>query len=229
MQVTMQVKICGITRPDQAYAMTQLGISTLGFICVPQSPRYVTPEQIRAMVNHLLLRCPPQPSLQRIGVFVDAALNVIQQTVETANLSGVQLHGSEPIDFCQQLRRVLPHLTVIKAFRVQDVATLKQALAYQTYVHTLLLDAYHPNAAHPGLYGGTGQTLDWTALQQFRPTCSWWLAGGITPDNVLQALSIIQPDGIDVSSGVEVAPGDKDLVKVSTLLTNLGERQKYIP
>lgn len=217
---SMCIKICGITQPSQGQAIAQLGASALGFICVPQSPRYILPTQIRTIVDGLSSLALPQP-IERIGVFVDAALEEIQQTVQLANLSGVQLHGNESLESCQQLRAALPHLTLIKAFRVCGSETLEQALTYQTTVDALLLDAYHPNATHPGLYGGTGCTLDWSTLEQFRPTCAWLLAGGLTPDNVTQALSLVQPDGIDVSSGVESAPGNKDLAKVAALLTQV--------
>ena len=89
-------------------------------------------------------------------------------------------------------------------------------MSYQKLVHTLLLDAYHPD-----LIGGTGKTLDWKALEQFQPACPWFLAGGLTPDNVLQALSLVGPQGIDLSSGVERAPGDKDLAQVARLFEQL--------
>lgn len=216
----MCIKICGITQPDQGLAIAQLGASALGFVCVPQSPRYISPIGIRVIVDQLLTAGVAE-SVERIGVFVDPTLEEIRQTVQIGNLSGVQLHGSESIEFCQQLRAALPQITLIKAFRVRDSATLERALTYQNAVHALLLDAYHPSATHPGQYGGTGHTLDWTTLPQFRPTCAWLLAGGLTPDNVTQALSTVQPDGIDVSSGVETAPGNKDLGKVTALIAQV--------
>lgn len=214
----MRIKICGLTQPDQGLAIAELGVSALGFICVRQSPRYVTPAQIRAIVDQV---CTVEQPLERVGVFVDEPLEQIQQVVRQANLSGVQLHGNESIQFCQQVRATMPEITVIKAFRVRDEATLTQALLYESVVDALLLDAYRPGALHPGQYGGTGHTIAWEMLQQFRPSCAWFLAGGITPANVLAALSWVQPDGIDVSSGVEVAPGNKDVQKVAELIAQL--------
>jgi phosphoribosylanthranilate isomerase len=216
----MRIKICGITQPDQAEQIAQLGATALGFICVPQSPRYVELEQLQVMG-----RCLAGSALDRVGVFVDAPLRQIQQAVEQGNLNGIQLHGSESPQFCQQLRSVLPDVAVIKAFRVRNAATLEQTTAYQPLVDALLLDAYHPEAVHPGMYGGMGQPLAWNMLQAFRPSCAWFLAGGITPDNLSQALSWVQPDGIDVSSGVELAPGQKDIAKVAALLAHLRQRQ----
>ena len=212
----MRVKICGITKPDQGQAIAQLGATALGFICVQASPRYVTPVQIRAVVESLRV------SVDRIGVFADAAIEEINQIVADAGLSAAQLHGSESPDFCQQLRQYLPGVEIIKALRVRTPECLHQATIYTNCVDTLLLDAYHPQ-----LLGGTGKTLDWGTLQQFRPSCPWFLAGGLTPDNILDALSRLQPSGIDLSSGVERSPGNKDLDKVALLFERLPSLQHY--
>jgi phosphoribosylanthranilate isomerase len=206
------IKICGITQPNQARAIAELGATALGFICTSRSPRYVTPEQIRAIVATL----PKGSDVERIGVFVDATLGQIQQTVELGKLSGVQLHGAELPEFCDRLRQVLPEIKIIRALRIRTSADLAQEALYSGKVDALLLDAYHPK-----LQGGTGETLDWQALRQFQPSCSWFLAGGLTPDNVLEALSQVQPNGIDLSSGVEDAPGDKNLDKVTKLFSTL--------
>lgn len=226
----IRVKICGITQSSQAQAIVQLGVTALGFICVPQSPRYVTPEQIRAIVEGLVTEpvgfAPEQLTaawIDRVGVFVDTPLEEIQRIIAIAQLNGVQLHGSESPQFCRELRAAMPEVMIIKAFRVRTQETLAEAIAYQTLVDALLLDAYNPRAIHPGLYGGTGHTLAWEQLQQFRPDCPWFLAGGITPDNVQEALSLVQPDGIDVSSGVERVPGQKDPEKVAALVARLAQ------
>jgi len=215
----MRIKICGITQPSQGRAIAQLGATALGFICVQQSPRYVTPEQIRAVVAEL----PPQKDqpIDRVGVFVDAAIEEIVSVVAIAQLNAVQLHGCESPQFCQDLRSALPPTEIIKALRVRSQETLQQTQLYEGAIDALLLDAFNPQATHAGLYGGTGQTLDWLSLRHFRPSCPWLLAGGITPDNVLDALSQADPDGIDVSSGVEVSAGNKDLTKVTRLLQQL--------
>ncbi|NEP10364.1 MAG: phosphoribosylanthranilate isomerase [Symploca sp. SIO2C1] len=206
----MRVKICGITKPEQGQAIANLGATALGFICVSASPRYVTPEQIRTIVEQLTV------TVDRVGVFVDAAVEAICQIVNEANLNVVQLHGNESPEFCTQLSQFLPGVEIIKAFRVRTPDCLNQVLTYTDYIDTLLLDAYHPQ-----MLGGTGKTLDWSTLQQFSPNCPWLLAGGLTPDNVLDALNLLQPNGIDLSSGVERSPGDKDLDKVAQLFNNL--------
>jgi phosphoribosylanthranilate isomerase len=218
----LRVKICGITKPEQGQAIAQLGATALGFICVPKTPRYVTPEQIAAIVAELPIfgetgqREIGQPICDRIGVFVDEDLAVICQTVAVGNLTGVQLHGSETPEFCDRLRAALPSIEILKALRIRSTEALALAQHYQTHVDTLLLDAYHPSLA-----GGTGNTLDWRSLQTFQPQCPWLLAGGLTPDNILTALSQLHPSGIDLSSGVEQSPGNKNLEQVARLFAQL--------
>jgi phosphoribosylanthranilate isomerase len=209
----MRVKICGITQPQQSVAIASLGATALGFICVPSSPRYVSAAQIRAAVT------PLPENIDTIGVFANSSVAEISQTVHDSGLTGVQLHGDETPEFCEQLRESLREVEILKALRVRNLEHLEQAVIYTKYIDTLLLDAYHPQQL-----GGTGQTLDWHMLKQFRPSCPWLLAGGLTPDNILEALGQLNPDGIDLSSGVELKPGDKDLDKVALLFEKLGAR-----
>ncbi|GAB4378068.1 MAG: phosphoribosylanthranilate isomerase [Elainellaceae cyanobacterium] len=209
----MRVKICGITQPEQGRAIAQLGATALGFICVQQSPRYVTPDQIRSIVSEL--PDSVEQTIDRVGVFVDAAIAEICQVVATG-LNVVQLHGNESPEFCQQLRATLPQIEIIKAFRIRQVEDLQKVSLYQEVVNTFLLDAFHPQ-----MLGGTGKTLNWSTLQAFHPSLPWFLAGGLTPENIRAALVLVHPDGIDLSSGLEVAPGDKDLQKVAHLFEQL--------
>lgn len=206
----MRVKICGITQPQQGKAIADFGATALGFICVSTSPRYVSANQIRTVVEQL------ENQIDSIGVFANTSIAGISQTVADAGLTGVQLHGDESTEFCRQLREHLPKVEIIKALRIRAAADLDKATVYSLSVDTLLLDAYHPQQL-----GGTGKTLDWKMLQQFQPSCPWFLAGGLTPDNILEALSQVSPSGIDLSSGVESAPGDKDLNKVAKLFEKL--------
>ncbi|MEH2030456.1 MAG: phosphoribosylanthranilate isomerase [Nostoc sp.] len=209
----MRVKICGITQPQQSIAIASLGAMALGFICVPISPRYVTTSQIRAAVAEL------PANIDTIGVFANASISEISQIVFDSGLTGVQLHGDESASFCDQVRQALPNVEIIKALRIRSLEHLETAADYTKYVDTLLLDAYHPQQL-----GGTGKTLDWTILEQFSPSCPWFLAGGLTADNILEALSQLNPSGIDLSSGVERTPGDKDLDKVAKLFEKLESR-----
>lgn len=209
----MRVKICGITQPQQSIAIASLGATALGFICVPSSPRYVTIAQIQAAI------APLPPNIDKIGVFANTTSSEICQVVQESGLTGVQLHGDETPEFCYQLRQSLSQVEIIKALRVRSLEHLQTTTNYTDYVDTLLLDAYHPQQL-----GGTGQTLDWQMLERFNPSLPWFLAGGLTPDNILTALSQITPNGIDLSSGVEHSAGNKDLDQVALLFQNLGNR-----
>ena len=212
----LRVKICGITKPEQGRAIVHLGATALGFICVQASPRYVSPAGIAAIVAALPRAETGAPVSDRIGVFVNASLEEIEHTVAIGQLTGVQLHGNESPAFCDRLRQIIPEIEIIKALRIHTADALTQASTYATCVETLLLDAYDPK-----LLGGTGKTLDWSLLQQFQPACPWFLAGGLTPDNILEALCQTQPHGVDLSSGVEHAPGDKNLLEVARLFNQL--------
>jgi phosphoribosylanthranilate isomerase len=209
-QTNLRVKICGITQAEQGKAIASLGATALGFICVPSSARYLPPEKICQITAQLTA------PIDRIGVFANATLEEIMQTVAIANLTGVQLHGNESSEFCCHLRQALPQIELIKALRIRDRESLGQVKIYETLVDTLLLDAYHPQHL-----GGTGHIIDWQLLQSFQPACPWFLAGGLTPVNIQQALRQVNPSGIDLSSGVERSPGDKDLDKVAALFEQL--------
>lgn len=212
----LRVKICGITQPDQGRAIAQLGATALGFICVPASPRYITPDQIAAIVAELPKDATGQPTVDRVGVFVNPDLLTIAQTVAIGSLNAVQLHGEETPEFCQQIRAALPHIELLKAFRIRTIDDLKGTVPYINVVDSFLLDAYHPTA-----HGGTGHRLDWEQLRNFQPGCPWFLAGGLTPANLGEALQQLAPDGIDLSSGVEEAPGQKNLGAVRQLFEQL--------
>ncbi len=210
----MYIKICGLTKTDQAQAIAQMGVNAIGFICVSSSPRYITTSAIAQITTSLI---PDFPKLDLIGVFLNASAEEICQTVEQGGLNGVQLHGDESPEFCREVRSHLEQLKpniksnikLIKALRVKDQAGLEQAQLYSDVVDVILLDAYDPQMA-----GGTGKTIDWQMLRDFRPQCDWWLAGGLSPENVEQAIALVCPSGLDVSSGVERSAGDKDLSKV---------------
>ncbi|WP_353932103.1 phosphoribosylanthranilate isomerase [Okeanomitos corallinicola TIOX110] len=206
----MRVKICGIIQPQQSLAIAALGATALGFICVPTSPRYVTIEQIQAAI------APLSDKIDKIGVFANSDITEISHIVTTSGLTAIQLHGDESPEFCTQLRQALPQVEIIKALRVRSLEHLQTTNNYIDVVDTLLLDAYHPQQL-----GGTGKTLDWQMLQEFKPRLPWFLAGGLTPDNIIDALSKLHPNGIDLSSGVENSPGDKNLDKVALLFQRL--------
>jgi phosphoribosylanthranilate isomerase len=213
----MRIKICGITKVEQGCAIASFGATALGFICVPSSPRYILPEAIRTIVDRL-----PQ-KVDKIGVFVNNSLDEIISVTKISKLTGIQLHGDESPEFCRQLRQLLPDLELIKALRVKNLEVLKDTKIYHNCIDTLLLDAYHPQ-----MHGGTGQIIDRALLENFKCDRPWFLAGGLTPDNIIEALKNLQPAGIDLSSGVEKAAGDKDLAKVADLFEKLTEKRLLI-
>ncbi|MGB5636930.1 MAG: phosphoribosylanthranilate isomerase [Waterburya sp.] len=203
----MRVKICGITQIKQGQEIAALGANSIGFICVEQSPRYIAPDKIRAISDSL------PTTTDKVGVFANHSLAEIITVITNANLTGVQLHGQESPEFCRRLgQAIAPDIELIKAFRIKSAQSLTLTAAYVDCVNTLLLDAYHPQ-----MLGGTGKTIDWQDLALFKPDLPWMLAGGLTPDNIAEALAHLKPDGIDLSSGIERSPGNKDLEKVAQL------------
>jgi phosphoribosylanthranilate isomerase len=209
----MRIKICGITIVEQGIEIARMGATDLGFICVPSSSRYLSLSKLQPLVEELANHA------NTVGVFADFSVATIAHVVALTNLDTVQLHGTESVEFCQELREALPETEIIKAWRVRSSSDLDSIQTYSQVVDGLLLDAYHPDAL-----GGTGQTLDWQQLCAFTPSIPWLLAGGLHPDNIEIALSQLHPDGIDLSSGVEVSPGHKNLALVDRLFANLRSR-----
>jgi phosphoribosylanthranilate isomerase len=208
----MYLKICGITQVNQAIAIATLPeVSALGMIHVANTPRYVSIEQMK-LISEAISSLP----VDRIGLFLNQPIEEISSVVDRTGITGIQLHGSESPEFCQKLKEKLPEILLIKAFRIKQKADLAQIFSYLPFVNKLILDAYDPNLA-----GGTGKTLDWSILSDFKPGCEWLLAGGINPENVAEAIAQTRPDGIDLSSGVENKPGDKNLHKIAELISQI--------
>ena len=195
----MLVKICGITRLEDAEAAIEFGAGALGFVFWPKSPRYVDPEQARAIVAQL------PPFVSTVGVFVDQPPRLVNGVAARVGLSAVQLHGGETIDMLEHIDR-----PVVKAFAIEG-SRVEEADAWPSRVR-LLMDAHDPDKR-----GGTGRTVDWTRAAAFAARRPVLLAGGLTPANVAEAIRVVKPFGIDVSSGVESAPGLKDRARLRAL------------
>jgi phosphoribosylanthranilate isomerase len=209
----LRIKICGITQIEQGRSITNYGVTDLGFICVAASPRYVSPANLQTLVPEL------QNQVNCIGIFADEDLETLVSITQTSGFGSIQLHGQESIAYCQNLREKLPNREIIKAWRVRTTQDLHTIQTYSHIVDTLLLDAYHPQTL-----GGTGHTLDWQSLLDFQPIIPWFLAGGLNPGNISIALSQLHPSGIDLSSGVEISPGIKDLNLVQNLLAEVRKK-----
>jgi phosphoribosylanthranilate isomerase len=189
----MLVKICGITRLEDAEAAVALGAAALGFVFWPRSPRYADPERARAIIAAL------PPFVTTVGVFVDQAPRLINGVAARVGLSAVQLHGDEPIAMLDEIDR-----PVVKAFALHASARAEDADCWPPRVR-LLIDAHDPDQR-----GGTGRTVDWSAAAAIAARRPVLLAGGLKPANVADAIRTVRPFGIDVSSGVESGPGVKD-------------------
>lgn len=192
----IKVKICGITNLEDALLAVDAGADALGFVFCEASPRSVTPEQAAGIIRQL------PPFIQTIGLFVNEPLAVINQTADACGLDIVQLHGEEAPQFCTGVKR-----RVIKALRVRDESSLEPMTSYR--VSAFLLDAWSPSA-----HGGTGRTFNWDIAAGAAAKNRIVLAGGLTADNIAAAIRKVHPYGVDVSSGVEAAPGKKDAVKI---------------
>lgn len=203
------LKVCGLRDPSQARRVAGLGVDALGVIGVPASPRYV-PADARAG----LFAAMAAGSERCLGVLVvadpsDADLDALACG---RGHGALQLHGQESLERCRELRQRLG-LPLWKAVRVRRPEDLEVALAYAAVVDALLLDAWVPDQL-----GGTGHRIPIEWLDGFRPPLPWWLAGGITPERVEAVLERLRPDGLDASSGVEDAPGCKNLDRVAALV-----------
>jgi indole-3-glycerol phosphate synthase len=195
------VKVCGITSVDDAVAVARAGADAVGLVFWPGSPRRVDLETARRISAAL------PPFVLRVGVFVDAPREELVRTSEEVGLDVLQLHGQEPPEELGGLPR-----RVVKAVHVGEGFALSSALRYQGAADGILLDSRPGGASAPG---GTGVTFDWSLAREVREKVSFlMLAGGLTPDNVARALTAVRPDAVDVSSGVESAPGRKDPAKV---------------
>ena len=194
----IKIKICGITNLEDALLAAGLGANALGFIFYAKSPRHVAPETTREIIAQL------PPFVASVGVFVDEAAAVVQEVAAKVGLDWVQLHGQESPDYCRNLGHKL-----IKGFRIQDEDSLRRLADYQGAAQALLLDTYKK-----GQVGGTGEIFDWHLARRAKKFGHIILAGGLTSENVAQAIATAGPAAVDVASGTEAAPGKKDPAKL---------------
>ncbi len=199
-----QIKICGITNTIDALQAVDAGADALGFVFYKHSPRHVSPNVVKSIVVDL------PPFVLPIGVFVNEEPEKVQTIMNECGLALAQIHGDESAGYCESLGR-----PVIRGIRLRDRNTLVAMAEYKgrARVRGFVLDTFSDAA-----YGGTGKTADWTLAAEAARSFSFLLAGGLTPGNVQDAIRTVQPYGVDVSSGVEAAPGKKDPVKVKAFI-----------
>ncbi|MDO8139856.1 MAG: phosphoribosylanthranilate isomerase [Candidatus Brocadiales bacterium] len=198
----MRVKICGITNNEDAQAAVEHGADALGFVFA-KSPRQLTKEQARDIIGEL------PPFVSPVGVFADEKADMIKEICDFCGIQTVQLHGNEQPSYLKELEGY----KLIKAFRVKEEDDLKPLANYKP--HAFLLDSYVK-----GVMGGTGMTFNWEIARQAHKYGTIILSGGLTPENVKEAIQMVRPYAVDVSSGVESSPGKKDKSLVKRFIEN---------
>lgn len=199
-----RIKFCGITNRDDALAASALGVDALGFVFHPPSPRYIEPDEAAAICAAL------PPFVTRVGLFVNAEAATIARTIDACDLDLVQFHGDETPADCARAPR--PWL---RALRVRASADIERGFSDYAAAAALLLDAYNPR-----VYGGSGETFDWSRVPAVRPL-PVILAGGLTPYNVAEAITRVSPYAVDVSGGIERDKGIKDHVKMKQFVNEV--------
>jgi phosphoribosylanthranilate isomerase len=206
-RMSAKIKICGITNHEDAETAVHEGADALGFVFYSQSPRYVEP----ALAKRIIGKLPP--FVLPIGVFVNQDLDTVRRLFDDCGLALAQLHGDESPGFCESL-----HRPVLRAIRLRDRRSFLALAEFKgrTGVRGFVVDAFSETA-----YGGTGHTTDWSLAGEVAKAVPMLLAGGLTPENVQEAIQQVQPYGVDVSSGVEQSPGRKDPAKIRAFIKSV--------
>lgn len=199
-----RVKICGITRPHDAVLAAEQGADAIGLVFYPPSPRHVSLEQAAEIAAAL------PPFVTTVGLFVNADAQTIAETVAAAQLDLIQFHGNECADYCKEHARPW-----MRAIRMKDDVDLEAEAERFAAGRGLLLDAYRP-----GVPGGTGESFDWSRIPSAM-AAQIVLAGGLTPENIAQAVREVRPYAVDVSGGVEASPGIKDAEKIARFMAGV--------
>ncbi len=202
------VKICGLSTPDTLQTAIEAGARFVGFVFYPRSPRNVSFD-----IAWNLARAVPT-GVRSVGLFVDPEDALLERILTGIQLDMVQLHGEETPERVAQIKAQYS-MPVMKAIRVSTAQDLEGVEAYEAVSDWLLFDAKPENATLPG---GTGQSFDWNILKGRMFKKPWMLSGGLTADTVQKALRILKPDAVDVSSGVESVPGQKDPEKIKSFI-----------
>lgn len=201
------IKICGLSTPETLDAAVKHGASHVGFVHFAKSPRHVAAERLAP----LAARVPDH--VMKVGVVVNPDDGAVEMLVQSARLDALQLHGDESPARLAAIRARFPALKLWKAIPVKTAADIAAAAPYADVADLILFDAKTPD--HADLPGGMGLRFDWTLLAEYRASGPWGLSGGLDPANVAEAIRITRAPLVDVSSGVEVKPGMKDVDKIA--------------
>jgi phosphoribosylanthranilate isomerase len=208
------IKICGITNKEDACLAAASGADAIGFIFHAPSPRYVTPEIVKGIIEELPY------AVITVGVFVNLDALEVKKIMDLCRLDMLQLHGAESPAYCRQF----PRSQVIKALALRKEADLAHMREYP--VKAMLVDAFDPQR-----HGGTGKKADWALAARVKELHPLILAGGLSLANIQEAIELVSPDAVDINSGVESAPGRKDHAKVKEIIElvhSLGEDKARI-
>ena len=208
LKFTPQIKICGLTGINDAVKCAELGADAIGLVFHPKSPRFVTDDRAR----EICLALPD--NVKRVGVFVDATFATIMQKVKSCGINAVQLHGNEPPRLAGDLLK--ENITVIKALFYSKKPAFEDAVNYEASV-------FLAECGKGVLPGGNALSWDWEKAKSISGKYPLILAGGLTPENVSRAVSLSLPDAVDISSGVESAPGIKDIEKVKLFMSRVSD------
>ena len=204
------VKICGLTSEEQALQVARLGANAIGIISVEESPRYISAEKKKKIFNALESF---YPNIDRVSVVQNCSIDlIIKNFLGNPSETIIQLHGDEDINYCKKLRERIPNIGIWKAFRIKTEKDLDIIKPFEDFVDAILLDSWNKET-----YGGSGKKINSIYLRNLKFSKPWWLAGGISIEWIDEILTDIKPDGLDISSSIEISPGLKDIKKTEEL------------
>ena len=205
------VKICGLTSEEQALQVAKLGANAIGIISVEESPRYVSAE-IKKKIFKTLENF--YPKIDRVTVVQNCPIDlIIKNFLGNPSETIIQLHGDEDIDYCKEIRKKIPYIGLWKAFRIKTEKDIDKIKPFEDFVDAILLDSWNEKT-----YGGSGKKIKSNYLKNLQFSKPWWLAGGISIKWIDEILSDIRPDGLDISSSIEIYPGKKNLDATKDLI-----------
>ena len=205
------VKICGLTSEEQALQVAKLGADAIGIISVEESPRYISAE-IKKKIFKTLKKS--YPKIERVSVVQNCPIDlIIKNFLGNPSETIIQLHGDEDIDYCKNIREKIPTIGLWKAFRIKTEKDLDGIKPFEDFVDAILLDSWNNET-----YGGSGKKIESINLKNLQFTKPWWLAGGISIEWIDEILSDIRPNGLDISSSIEIYPGIKNLDTTKDLI-----------
>ena len=208
------VKICGLTSEEQALQVAKLGAHAIGIISVEESPRYISAEKKKKIFKTLESF---YPKIERVSVVQNCSIDlIIKNFLGSPSETIIQLHGDEDIDYCKKLREKIPNIGIWKAFRIKTEKDLDTIKYFEDFVDAILLDSWNKET-----YGGSGKKIKSIYLKNLQFTKPWWLAGGISNEWIDEILTNIKPDGLDISSSIEISPGVKNIAKTANLINHL--------